>query len=107
SFCKNWNGEVLLLRRNYALSDETRPFGFAWFIPEILRNAKTFRDIAISAVMLQILALALPIFFQITLDKVLVHQAYTTLYVLAAGVSAAIAFDAIFNYLRRSMLVYA
>lgn len=107
TFCRNWNGEALLLRRNCALSDESQPFGFAWFIPEILRNRSTFRDIVIAAVLLQVLALALPIFIQIVLDKVLIHQAYTTLYVLAAGVSIAILFDAAFNYLRRSLLVYA
>ena len=107
TFCKNWNGELLLLRRTFALKDESRPFGFAWFIPEVVRNGGTFRDIAIAAVMLQILALALPIFIQITVDKVLVHQAYTTLYVLVAGVSAAVLFDAVFNYLRRILLVYA
>ena len=107
TFCKKWNGELLLLRRTFALADESRPFGFAWFIPEVVRNGATFRDIAVAAVMLQVLALALPIFIQITVDKVLVHQAYTTLYVLAAGVSAAVLFDAVFNYLRRILLVYA
>ena len=107
TFCNKWSGRVLLLRRNYALSDESRPFGFAWFIPEILRNAATFRDIAVAAIALQILALAVPIFVQITIDKVLVHQAYATLYVLVAGVGAAIFFDAVFNYFRRILLVYA
>jgi ATP-binding cassette, subfamily B, bacterial HlyB/CyaB len=106
-FCRNWSGDVLLLRRNHALTDENRPFGFAWFIPEILRNANTFRDTVVAAIMMQVLALALPIFVQITLDKVLVHQSYTTLYVLAAGVGLAILFDAVFNYLRRALLVYA
>ena len=107
TFCKNWNGELLLLRRTFALSDESRPFGFSWFIPEVWRNGGTFRDIAVAAVMLQLLALALPIFIQITVDKVLVHRAYTTLYVLIAGVGAAVLFDAVFNYLRRILLVYA
>ncbi|WP_445216975.1 peptidase domain-containing ABC transporter [Bradyrhizobium sp. Pa8] len=107
AFCKKWNGELLLLRRTFAFADESRPFGFAWFIPEVVRNGATFRDIAVAAVMLQVLALALPIFIQITIDKVLVHHAYTTLYVLAAGVSAAVLFDAVFNYLRRILLVYA
>src|SRR5215471_17430833 len=107
TFCKNWNGELLLVRRTFALADEGRPFGFTWFIPEVFRNRATFRDIAIAAVMLQVLALALPIFIQITVDKVLVHHAYTTLYVLIAGVGAAVLFDAVFNYLRRILLVYA
>src|SRR5215471_2990405 len=107
TFCKKWNGELLLLRRTFALADESRPFGFAWFIPEVVRNRGTFRDIAVAAVVLQLLALAVPIFIQIVVDKVLVHHSYTTLYVLAAGVGAAVAFDAIFNYLRRILLVYA
>ena len=107
TFCKKWDGELLLLRRTFALADESRPFGFAWFIPEVVRNGATFRDIAVAAVMLQVLALALPIFIQITVDKVLVHQAYMTLYVLVAGVGAAVLFDAVFNYLRRILLVYA
>ena len=107
TFCKKWNGELLLLRRTFALADEGRAFGFTWFIPEVVRNGSTFRDIAIAAVMLQVLALALPIFIQITVDKVLVHQAYMTLYVLIAGVGAAVLFDAVFNYLRRILLVYA
>jgi subfamily B ATP-binding cassette protein HlyB/CyaB len=106
-FCENWRGEVLLIQRNYALTDESRPFGFSWFIPEIVRNGATFRDIAIAALMLQLLALSLPLFIQITVDKVLVHQSYTTLYVLVAGVGAAVVFDAIFNFLRRILLVYA
>jgi ATP-binding cassette subfamily B protein len=107
TFRQSWKGEALLLRRNYKFSDESRPFGFTWFLPEILRNFGTFRDIIVAAVMLQVLALALPIFIQITVDKVLVHQAYTTLYVLVAGVGLAILFDTAFNYLRRSLLVYA
>jgi ABC-type bacteriocin/lantibiotic exporter with double-glycine peptidase domain len=72
--------------RSYKFSDESRPFGFAWFLLEILRNGATFRDIIVAAIMLQVLALALPIFIQITVDKVLVHQAYMTPYVLDAGV---------------------
>src|SRR5215472_14113603 len=107
TFCRNWNGELLLLRRTFALVDESRPFGFTWFIPEVFRNRGTFRDIAIAAVVLQLLALAVPIFIQIVVDKVLVHHSYTTLYVLAAGIGAAVAFDAVFNYLRRILLVYA
>jgi ATP-binding cassette subfamily B protein len=106
-FCESWQGEVVLLRRNFALGDENRPFGFAWFIPEIFRNAGMFRDIAIASIALQILALASPIFIQITIDKVLVHQAYATLYVLVIGVGLAILFDGAFSFMRRILLVYS
>jgi ATP-binding cassette subfamily B protein len=57
TFRQTWKGEALLLRRNYKFTDESRPFGFTWFLPEILRNFGTFRDIIVAAVMLQVLAL--------------------------------------------------
>src|SRR5204862_514722 len=53
------------------------------------------------------LGLALPIFFQLVIDKVLVHESFTTLYVLAAGAAGALAFDSIFNFLRRYLLLFA
>ena len=57
--------------------------------------------------LLYALGLALPIFFQLVIDKVLVHESYTTLYVLAVGAAVALVFDAIFSFLRRYLLLYA
>lgn len=107
SFCRGWKGRLLLLKRRHAITDASQPFGFGWFVPETLRHRALFRDVGIAALALNVLALAVPIFVQIMLDKVLVHQAYTTLYVLTAGVCLAIAFDAAFGYLRRYLLLHA
>src|SRR5262249_8178112 len=85
---------------------EKQPFGFRWFIPELLRQRTIFRDVAVAAIALQVLGLALPIFVQIVLDKVLVHRAYTTLYVLTIGIVGALAFEALFGFLRRYLLIY-
>ncbi|MGY3104439.1 ABC-type bacteriocin/lantibiotic exporter with double-glycine peptidase domain [Bradyrhizobium sp. LM6.9] len=57
--------------------------------------------------MLYALGLVVPIFFQLVIDKVLVHESFTTLYVLAAGAAVALVFDAIFGFLRRYLLLYA
>src|SRR5882672_3151106 len=93
AFCSQWSGAAIFLKRIHRLADEGQPFGFRWFIPEFLRQRRMFRDVLVAALTLQVLALAIPIFIQIVLDKVLVHQAYTTLYVLTAGIFAAILFD--------------
>src|SRR6185312_3738568 len=66
-----------------------------------------FGDVAISAILLYALGLIIPIFFQLVIDKVLVHETFTTLYVLAAGAVIALIFDAIFGFLRRYLLIYA
>ena len=57
--------------------------------------------------MLYALGLVVPIFFQLVIDKVLVHESFTTLYVLAIGVAIALVFDAVFTFLRRYLLLYA
>ncbi|ESR23037.1 peptidase domain-containing ABC transporter [Lutibaculum baratangense] len=107
TFSSRWRGKVLLVKRSYALSDENQPFGLRWFLPEILRQRRLFRDVALAAVVLYALGLVTPIFFQLVIDKVLVHHSYATLGVLAVGITVALVFDAIFTFLRRYLLLYA
>ncbi|NLS04840.1 peptidase domain-containing ABC transporter [Rhizobium sp. P32RR-XVIII] len=106
-FTKQWHGSLILLKRNFRMSDEAQPFGFRWFIPEVLRQRSFFRDVALAAFVLYGLGLTTPIFFQIVIDKVLVHQGYATLTVLTVGIAVALVFDAVFSFLRRYLLLYA
>lgn len=106
-FVRNWSGRALLLKRSYKLSDPEQPFGLRWFAPEILRQKTLFRDVLVAAFSLHALGLTIPMYVQVVIDKVLNHQAYGTLYVLAAGVALAIGFEAAFGFLRRYVLLYA
>ncbi|MBP1887286.1 peptidase domain-containing ABC transporter [Sinorhizobium mexicanum] len=106
-FSKAWRGSAVLLKRNYRLGDDDQPFGFRWFLPEIIRQRGLFRDVALAAVALYGLGLTTPIFFQLVIDKVLVHQSYATLTVLTIGIAVALVFDAAFSFLRRYLLLYA
>jgi ATP-binding cassette, subfamily B, bacterial HlyB/CyaB len=106
-FCANWGGEVVVAKRSRALPDTPRPFGFRWFVPELLRQRRLFGEVAIAALMLYALGLVVPIFFQLVIDKVLVHESFTTLYVLTIGVTTALVFDAAFTFLRRFLLLFA
>ncbi len=104
-FCAVWDGEVLFLKRVHSLSDPNQPFSLRWFIPEILKQKTAFRDIALAAMAMNLLALASPMFFQAVIDKVLVHQSTSTLWVLSVGVVLALVFDAVFGYLRQLLLL--
>jgi ATP-binding cassette subfamily B protein len=108
TFSQHWVGEAVLLRQ-VAAAPPTQgvPFGLRWFIPELLRQRRLFADVILAAVLLYGLGLATPIFFQIVLDKVLVHHSFATLQVLTVGVVIALLFDALFNFLRRYLLIYA
>lgn len=107
NFIEDWFGEIILLKKKQRILDENQEFGIRWFIPEIFKQGKAFRDIAVAVVMLHILAFATPIFTQLVIDKVLVHESYATLYVLTIGVFAALIFDAVFGYLRQYLLLAA
>ncbi|KIM00739.1 putative secretion ATP-binding protein [Paramagnetospirillum magnetotacticum MS-1] len=102
-----WDGHVLLLKRRHSLSDPDQPFGLAWFVPEILKQSRTFGHVALAAIFLHLIGLTTPFFFQIVIDKVLVHHSLSTLYVLTVGVLVAIGFEAALGFLRNYMLLWA
>ncbi|HEU4845714.1 MAG TPA: peptidase domain-containing ABC transporter [Burkholderiaceae bacterium] len=106
-FASRWHGAVLFVKRQHALTDVNQPFGLRWFIPEILKQKAAFRDIAIAAIAMHFLALASPVFFQLVIDKVLVHQSNSTLVVLGVGIVIALVFDALFGFLRQILTLAA
>ncbi|MFU0504464.1 peptidase domain-containing ABC transporter [Pseudaminobacter sp. NGMCC 1.201702] len=106
-FSRCWRGSIVLVKRNFRLSDADQPFGFRWFVPELVRQRGLFSDVAVAAFVLYALGLATPIFFQLVIDKVLVHESYATLTVLTIGIAVALIFDAAFTFLRRYLLLYA
>jgi ATP-binding cassette, subfamily B, bacterial HlyB/CyaB len=103
----NWDGSVILVKRKYALTDEAQPFGLRWFIPEFLRQKRAFSDVVVAALTLHVLALATPIFFQLMIDRVVVHRVEATMVVLTIGVVLAILFDTALSYSRGMILLYA
>src|SRR5690606_24633971 len=54
----------------------------------------------------QLFALVTPLFFQVIVDKVLVHRSVSTLLVVATGLIAVAAFDVILQYLRTYALTH-
>jgi ATP-binding cassette subfamily B protein len=103
----NWDGGIILVKRKYALTDETQPFGLRWFIPEFLRQKRAFGDVVVAALTLHVLALATPIFFQLMIDRVVVHRVEATMVVLTIGVLLALLFDTALGYARGMILLYA
>jgi len=99
-FLSHWTGEIILLKRVYRLEDTNRRFGLGWFVPEIWRQRDLLRNVAIAALAMHVLALAVPIFFQIVIDRVLIYLSLSTLVVISIGVGLAILFDSAFNWLR-------
>jgi ATP-binding cassette subfamily B protein len=60
-----------------------------------------------AALTLHVLALATPIFFQLMIDRVVVHKVESTMTVLIIGVCCAIAFEILLGFARSYILLYA
>ena len=100
-----WRGEALIVSP-LPPSREDAKFGFSWFTPKLFAERGLIRDVVIAALAMHLIALSVPIFFQILVDKVVPNQAFATLYTITAGVFVLILFDAGFNYMRNYLLAF-
>lgn len=102
-----WDGEVIFLKKTFNLTDEHQPFGLSWFVPEMFRQKKIFRDIALATLATNILSLSFPVYMQIVLDRVIGNQSVQTLTVLSIGLLGVYIIEGILTYLKRYMLLFA
>ncbi|MDD3020558.1 MAG: peptidase domain-containing ABC transporter [Alphaproteobacteria bacterium] len=102
-----FTGEVIFAKRIYSLSDKEQPFSLLWFIPEFLKLKGVFFRIMAAVFVMTLLAIAIPLFFQIVVDKVLLHNSYNTLNVLGIAVVGIIVFNTIMEYFRSYLLLFA
>ncbi|MBV8662523.1 MAG: type I secretion system permease/ATPase, partial [Hyphomicrobiales bacterium] len=91
---------VLITRRLGGAGFDPNTFGFRWFLPSILRYRKPLAQVAVASLFVQLLALVTPIFFQLVVDKVLVHKGVSTLVVLVVGMIALGLFESLLQFLR-------
>jgi ATP-binding cassette, subfamily B, bacterial HlyB/CyaB len=95
-----WSGEVLFVVKRDRLKSDVVRFSVKWFLPVAKRFSKILAEVLLVSVFIQLLALVSPLFFQVVIDKVLVHRAMTTLEVLAIGLLAVNVADVGLNWLR-------
>ncbi|WP_289995887.1 peptidase domain-containing ABC transporter [Photorhabdus laumondii] len=91
---KEWNGKWIKIKQKQA------KFNIRWFIPEFLAQKKNLCEILLFSFVLQILALISPLVIQVVMDKVLIHQALSTLDVLVFGLIIAGIIEVILRGLR-------
>ena len=106
-FESHWTGEIVLLKRNFKLGEERSRFDIGWFVPEFWRQRHIFKNVILAAVAINFLALAVPLFFQLVIDRVLIHMSLSTLEVLTIGVGIAVLFHSILTWLRSYFTLHA
>jgi subfamily B ATP-binding cassette protein HlyB/CyaB len=100
AFAAAWNGRLIFLTKRASLGGAVRKFDLAWFIPAILKYKRVLIEVLVASFALQLFGLVTPLFFQVIIDKVLVHHGLTTLDVLLMGLGVITVFEVLLGGLR-------
>ncbi|MCM0147152.1 peptidase domain-containing ABC transporter [Photobacterium galatheae] len=90
-----WTGNVIRIQ-----PVQESGFGFRWLFSAFLRHRAVITQLFIATLILQCFALVTPFFFQVIVDKILVHQNIDTLIILTGGMVVIACFDVILALLR-------
>jgi ATP-binding cassette, subfamily B, bacterial HlyB/CyaB len=85
---------------------EQGKFGFGWFIPELLKHKRVWRDVLIASLVIQLLALGTPLFTQVVIDKVVVHRTESTLIVIGIGLTVFMLFSMLLSWVRQYLVLH-
>ena len=98
---QRWSGGIILLTpRGRSGTGSERVFNLHWFVPSLVKYRRLFLEVIVASFFLQLFALVTPLFFQVVMDKVLVHKGFTTLDVLAFGFVVVVLFEAVIGGMR-------
>jgi subfamily B ATP-binding cassette protein HlyB/CyaB len=101
-----WSGGLILMARRAGLTDLSRRFDITWFMGAIGKYPRMLVEVLTASLFLQLFALISPLFFQVVIDKVLVHRSLSTLDVLVFGLVAMGIFEAILGALRTYLFAH-
>jgi subfamily B ATP-binding cassette protein HlyB/CyaB len=87
-------------------SASPKQFGFRWFVPELLKHKAVWREVLLASLAIQLVGLATPLFTQVVIDKVVVHQSLSTLAVIGIGLFVFMLFNAAMGWVRQYLLLH-
>jgi subfamily B ATP-binding cassette protein HlyB/CyaB len=104
--CAVWDGGLIMMTRRAGLSDLSRHFDIGWFLGAIGKYKRLLGEVLVASFFLQLFALVSPLFFQVVIDKVLVHRSLSTLDVLMIGLVAISLFETALGILRTYLFAH-
>ena len=105
-FVSAWSGELLLVQRHIKLMDDDQPFSRQWIVKEFLKQKTMMIQVVGIAFLLHIFGFLPIIYIMTVLDKVVNYEAYSTLVVIAVGISVAHLFNGMFSYLKSYIALF-
>jgi len=113
-FAQRFEPGILLVTSAAAaevIDDEGQPlvrprFGFRWFVPELLKHKGIWRQVLLASLAIQLVGLATPLFTQVIIDKVVVHQTRSTLWAVGVALAMFMLFSALMTWMRQYLVLH-
>jgi ATP-binding cassette, subfamily C, bacterial LapB len=106
-----YTGYALVTKQNYLFDARTPEVGRVkvrhWFWGTIAENKGIYRDVMVAALLINIFALAMPLFTMNVYDRVVPNKAVETLWVLGIGVTLIVLGDLLLRSMRAYFLDWA
>ena len=103
-FAAQWSGELILITSRASLAAALAKFDFSWFVPALVKYRGLLGEVLLISFVLQLFGMVSPLFFQVVMDKVLVHKGISTLDVLVIGLVVVVIFESLLTTLRAYVL---
>jgi subfamily B ATP-binding cassette protein HlyB/CyaB len=100
-----WSGDAVLLRASRGFTEVDAPFSLRWLIGLVLQEKKSLQEIGIASLTLSFLTIFPPLLVMTVVDKVLTHNSYSTLILLATILCIAVIYETFLGYARRLMIL--
>jgi subfamily B ATP-binding cassette protein HlyB/CyaB len=88
------------------IQSRSAAFGLRWFLPELQKHRRIWRDVLGASLVLQLMALAMPLFTQVIIDKVVVHRTSSTLITLAIAMAIFLIFTGVLSWIRQYLILH-
>jgi subfamily B ATP-binding cassette protein HlyB/CyaB len=83
-----------------------KEFGFSWFVPELLKHKVIWRDVLLASLAIQLVGLTTPLMTQVVIDKIVVHQTLSTLWIVAGALVMFMVFTTGMTWLRQYLVLH-
>jgi ATP-binding cassette subfamily B protein len=100
-----WAGEAVLLRASRGYSETDAPFSLRWLLGLVMQEKRSLREIGLASFALSMLTIFPPFLVMTVVDKVLTHNSYSTLALIAVIVGIAILYETLLGYARRLIVL--
>ncbi len=100
-----WNGEVVLVRAERSQEQADPPFTLRWLVSVVLKEGKSLRDLLVASLAISFLTILPPLLVMQTVDRVMVHHSYSTLFLIASILGTMVAYETLLGFARRLIIL--